>query len=253
MAIAHPRLAKRQTSFGHHGIQSRGCAGQTFVHLLIASRRPRRESQCSHFTSSAPRLAGSREAVPSEPPSLTHNDFAGDLFACLDRPRDGRHHTLRLLAEFLEGLVELLDLLFVSFRWVLEALGQVLVRRLEKLDLPIKPAQRPAHRPGPQIWPTDLAHRQRQAAAVMPDPNESSQLCPVALLSSQSKFVQHEIALTLRRRKPLQHVEQVATRAGGVRAHLLYVTKMDKKLLRAQLKKAYFVFEFAHGCNLRLC
>jgi hypothetical protein len=50
-------------------------------------------------------------------------DLAGDLIAFLDQPLDGRAlPTLRLLAEFLKGLVETLDLLFGLLQMVLEAL-----------------------------------------------------------------------------------------------------------------------------------
>ena len=42
-------------------------AGETFFHLLIPTRRPRRESQLW--------LLGSARAVPSEPPSLARLDW----------------------------------------------------------------------------------------------------------------------------------------------------------------------------------
>ena len=66
-------------------------------------------------------------------------------------------------------------------------------------------------------------------------------------LRSQSKFTEHVIALGLRHDKPLQHHEELDTRACGVFARTLYVAEVDQKLLRAQFKKAYFVFELAHG------
>jgi len=75
---AHPRLTSRETSLGHHGTQSRGCAG----------RREScwRYSHCVYFLLSG----GSREAIPSEPPSLTRG--IGERG---QRERDGPHPPLR--------------------------------------------------------------------------------------------------------------------------------------------------------------
>jgi hypothetical protein len=62
---AHPRLTKRETSLGHHGTQSRGCAGQT------VRPSPHSISQTSAgklLITSSSSQSGSREAIPSEPP-----------------------------------------------------------------------------------------------------------------------------------------------------------------------------------------
>ena len=75
----------------------------------------------------------------------------------------------------------------------------------------------------------------------------SCALCAFWYLRSQLKFAEYGIALGLRRYKPLQHHEELDARARGVCARTLDVAEVDQKLLRAQLNKAYFVFEFAHG------
>src|SRR6201997_4448855 len=57
-ARSHSRLGLE----GHMGHLITNALARPFLHLLIPTRRPRRESQ--------PWLSGSARAVPSEPPSL---------------------------------------------------------------------------------------------------------------------------------------------------------------------------------------
>ena len=69
---AHPRLTNGKTSKGHIGTQSRGCAGQTVrpslhsISQTSVGKLLNRPTVRFHFLYSL----GSREAIPSEPPSL---------------------------------------------------------------------------------------------------------------------------------------------------------------------------------------
>ena len=69
---AHPRLTNGKTSKGHYGTQPRGCAGQTVrpslhsISQTSVGKLLNRPTVRFHFLYSL----GSREAIPSEPPSL---------------------------------------------------------------------------------------------------------------------------------------------------------------------------------------
>src|SRR6476620_4396929 len=69
---AHPRLTNGKTSKGHIGTQSRGCAGQTVrpslhsISQTSVGKLLNRPTVRFYFLHSW----GSREAIPSEPPSL---------------------------------------------------------------------------------------------------------------------------------------------------------------------------------------
>jgi hypothetical protein len=74
---AHPRLTSGKASVDHYGTQSRGCAGQTVrpslhsISQTSVGKLLNRLILKFHFL----HFMGSREAIPSEPPSLARQDW----------------------------------------------------------------------------------------------------------------------------------------------------------------------------------